>query len=259
MIHGWLTKRCFALLLACPFFAQSTELSVLLPQLTVRLDYSQPARLDTVLKDTHTQALKNQISLEPVQAQLFSLTKQSMIEKRVTELANQLQALQQREPDIGANRLLEQIQQSDFKYREFTSLDYDVVQSQREGNPLLSGLYELNIGPRNKHVTFVGAVKKTESAPQRAQWFLADYFNAIGDIPLSSASKSTAWVIQPDGVVEEVNYGLWNFEPHFIAPGALVYVPLKSLPSEFESLNQDFVQLLRHRVMPRHKVKINEQ
>ncbi|USD60293.1 capsule biosynthesis GfcC family protein [Vibrio sp. SCSIO 43140] len=248
MIHGWLKRRCSALLLACPFFAVSAELSVLLPEQSVRLEYSQPTRLETVLRDTHSQALKNRTSLDSVQAQLFSLSKQSIIENQVDELVKKLESLQQQEPEIGANYLLEQIQQFSFKYREFTSLDYDVVQSQHEGNPLLTGNYELNIGPRNNQVIFMGAINKIEETPHRAQWFLADYFKSMGHIRLKSASESIAWVIQPDGNIQQTDYGLWNFKPHFIAPGAIVYVPTKSLPSEFESLNKDYVELLRHKV-----------
>ncbi|GAL24204.1 YjbG polysaccharide synthesis-related protein [Vibrio variabilis] len=191
--------------------------------------------------------------LEPLQAQLFSIDKAASLELQVQQVVNKLYALQQQDPNLGADKLLKQIQESQFLYREFTSLDYDVVQSQREGNPLLSGNYQLNIGPRTSNVVFMGAVKKQESVTQRAQWFLADYFKSIGDFRLDSASPSTAWVIQPDGKVLQANYGIWNFQPHFIAPGAIVYVPIKSLPSEFASLNQDIVQLLRH------KVKTNEQ
>ncbi|MGR5094937.1 capsule biosynthesis GfcC family protein [Vibrio maritimus] len=253
MLHGWLKKHCFALLFACPFYAFSTELSVVLVEQSIRLDYPQAARLETVLKDTHAQALLTNMPLESLQAQLFSSDKVALIESQVNQISSQLTALQLQDPDLGAENLLEQIQESQLLYREFTSLDYDVVQSQREGNPLLSGNYQLNIGPRNDSVIFMGAVKKQESVSQRAQWFLADYFKSIGEIRLDSASPSTAWVIQPDGKVVEAHYGIWNFQPHFVAPGAIVYVPFKSLPSEFGSLNHDIVQLLRH------KVKNNEQ
>jgi hypothetical protein len=55
-------------------------------------------------------------------------------------------------------------------------------------------------------------------------------------------------VIQPDGKVMEMAYGIWNFQPHFLAPGAIVYVPFKSLPSDFSTLNQEIADLLRHKV-----------
>lgn len=249
MTHGWLKKRCLALLLlASPISVMSAQLSVLLPEQSVRLDYPKPTRLETVLQDARAQAAKTKTPLESVQAQLFSLDKQPQIEEQKSRVIAQLNALHQEEPDLGANLLLKQIQQSTFQYREFTSLDYDVVQYKYGTNPLLSGDYQLNIGPRNSSVVFMGAIKQAELTPHRARWFLADYFKSLGELRLDSASPSIAWIIQPDGNVQQAYYGLWNFQPHFIAPGAIVYVPIKSLPSEFESLNQDITELLRHKV-----------
>lgn len=186
---------------------------MVLAEQSIRLDYPQAARLETVLKDTHAQALLTNMPLESLQAQLYASEKTASIESQVKQVSSQLNALQLQDPDLGAENLLKQIQESQFLYREFTSLDYDVVQSQRQGNPLLSGNYQLNIGPRNDSVVFMGAVKKQESVTQRAQWFLADYFKSLGEIRLDSASPSTAWVIQR---WESGRSSLWNME--FPAP-----------------------------------------
>jgi hypothetical protein len=233
---------------AAAFPVSSAELSVMLPVQSVRLDYPQPARLDTILRDTNKQARLSNVQLDYVQAQLFSQDKQPVIDSKKAQVLAQLKALQAEDASIGAGKIHDQIESSQFHYREFTSLDYDLVQSLRNGNPQLAGHYQLNIGARNNKVSFLGAVKQPESITHKAQWFLADYFNALGDIRLNSASHSAALVIQPDGKVMEFAYGLWNFQPHFLAPGAIVYVPFKSLPSEFSSLNQDIVDLLRHKV-----------
>ncbi|GMQ47933.1 capsule biosynthesis GfcC family protein [Vibrio sp. 10N] len=233
---------------AATFPASSAELSIMLQQQSVRLEYPQPARLDTILRDTNNQAQLANVQLDYLQAQLFSLDKQSSIDSKKVQVVAQLKALQAHDASIGAYKILNHIESSQFQYREFTSLDYDEVQSLRNGNPQLVGHYHLNIGARNNKINFLGAVEQPESIVHQAQWFLADYFNALGGIRLDSASHSSAFVIQPDGKVMEIAYGIWNFQPHFLAPGAIVYVPFKSLPSEFSSLNQDIADLLRHKV-----------
>jgi hypothetical protein len=248
MLQGRIKQLLLTTLLCVPLSSIAAELSVLLPNQGVRLEYPQSARLETVLKDTQKQAQTKQVSLEPIQAQLFDTDKQPLIDEKKQRILDQLTALNQQEPKIGADKLIQQIQVATFHYREFISLDYDVVQSQLTGNPLLTGTYQLNVAPRTITIEFVGAVKKAEHIKQRAQWFLADYFKTLGSLRLESADDSVASIIQPDGKVIIAQYGSWNFTPHFIAPGALVYVPIKSLPSEFETLNQDIVQLLRHKV-----------
>ncbi|MCL9775452.1 capsule biosynthesis GfcC family protein [Vibrio methylphosphonaticus] len=239
------------LLLAFPSIATdlSAGLSVSLPQQSLRLDYNQPTRLEQVLKDTRKQASNQQHQLESLQAQLFDVNKQPQIESQKREVLAQLQQLNLEEPTIGADKLIAQINAAEFKYREFTSLDYDVVQSQLKRNPLLDGQYQLNMATRDPHLYFFGAVKQVEQPLHRSQWFLADYFKVLGQLRLDSASTSLALVIQPDGHINTAHYGNWNLKPHFIAPGATVFVPFDSLPSQYASLNQEIAQLLRHKVM----------
>ncbi|MGF1747105.1 capsule biosynthesis GfcC family protein [Vibrio cionasavignyae] len=239
------------LLLAFPSIATvlSVGLSVSLPQQSIRLDYNQPTRLEQVLKDTQLQASNQQQQLEPLQAQLFDLQKQALIDEQKRSVLNKLQQLHLEEPKIGADKVIAQIEAAEFKYREFTPLDYDVVQSQLKQNPLLDGQYQLNITTRDPHLYWFGAVKRSEQLRLRSQWFLADYFRAQGKLRLDSASTSQALIIQPDGHIDTADYGNWNFKPHFLAPGALVLVPFDSLPSQYASLNQDIAQLLRHKVI----------
>ena len=243
------------LILACPSIAAgvSAGLSVQLPQQSIRLDYNQPTRLEQVLKDTQLQASNQQQQLEPLQAQLFALQKQALIDEQKRDVLAQLQQLNLEEPQLGAEKVIAQINASEFKYREFTSLDYDIVQSQLKQNPLLDGQYQLSVAVRNPQISFFGAVKQAEQTRQRSQWFLADYFKALGKLRLDSASTSQALIIQPDGHITTAHYGNWNFKPHFIAPGATVFVPFDLLPSQYASLNQDIAQLLRHKVMTNHE------
>ncbi|MFS1909703.1 capsule biosynthesis GfcC D2 domain-containing protein [Vibrio sp. 10N.286.48.B7] len=223
-------------------------LSVLLPEQGVRLDYDQPARLETVLKDVQVQAANEGVNFAPLQAQLFDIEKQAKVEALKQSVLSQLAMLQDEDPEQQANLVIAQINAAEFHYREFTSLDYDVVQSQLKQNPLLNGQYQLNIGVRNDNVNFVGAIKHVESRPHREQWFLADYFRALGEVRLDSANDSEAIVVQPDGHIQTAAYANWNFIPHFLAPGALVVVPFQSLSSQLSTLNDDLTQLYRHKV-----------
>ncbi len=249
MLQGRIKQLLLATLLCAPLPAIAAELSVLLPNQGVRLDYPQPVRLETVLKDVQKQAQAKQVRLEPIQAQLFDSKKQVIVDEMKQQVLSQLSDLAQIKPELDTQSISEQINVSKFHYREFTSLDYDVVQSQRKGNPLLTGSYQLNIAPRINNIYFLGAVKKAEEVKQHAQWFLADYFDMLGNIKSEAAYDGTATIIQPDGKVMEAQYGAWNFKPHFIAPGAIIYIPIKSLPSELETLNQLIVQLVRHKVI----------
>ncbi len=249
MLQGRIKQLLLATLLCAPLPAIAAELSVLLPNQGVRLDYPQPVRLETVLKDVQKQAQAKQVRFEPVQAQLSDSKKKVIVDEMKQQVLSQLSDLAQIKPELNTQSISEQINASKFHYREFTSLDYDVVQSQRKGNPLLTGSYQINIAPRINNIYFLGAVKKAEEVKQHAQWFLTDYFDMLGNIKSEAAYDGTATIIQPDGKVMEAQYGAWNFRPHFIAPGAIIYIPIKSLPSELETLNQDIVQLLRHKVI----------
>jgi hypothetical protein len=65
---------------------------------------------------------------------------------------------------------------------------------------------------------------------------------------LEVADKSTAFVIQPDGHVDEISYAYWNSKQAYFAPGAILFIAFDSLPSEFSNLNQNIIELLRHKV-----------
>lgn len=249
MLKGFKTLALLLLPVSAFSSFAATQLSVLLPHQQLRLDYSEPVRLERVLNDLHQQAREKGFELEPIQAQLFDSDKQSVVDELKRSVLNELRQLDTEAPELQAYRVVSQLEEASFHYREFTSLDLDVVQSQVQKNPQLQGHYELRYGARQSRIQFVGAVKKTEEVNHRAQWFLADYFKALGSVKLPEANPSVAHVIQPDGHVQTVLYDYWNFQPHFIAPGAQVFVPFDSLPSKYETLNQDIVNLLRHKVM----------
>ncbi|CAH0527241.1 capsule biosynthesis GfcC family protein [Vibrio hippocampi] len=240
-------------LLSLVFPVSAASLKVNLPQQQVSFDYQQPTSLEQLLGDVHQRAVKEQPDRSvwqyvSWQAQLFDLTKQAEIESQKQAVLMRLQQLQNEYPNSGAKSILNQLQAMKFKSRQWVSLDFDDVQSQLDANPILAGQFELNLFPRDNSVYFLGAVKKPQSLSHKARWFLSDYFEHIGSVKLDAASGSYALVVQPTGEVQIAQYGIWNFQPHFIAPGALVWVPFDNLPSDYQSLNADIAQLLSNKV-----------
>lgn len=109
--------------------------------------------------------------------------------------------------------------------------------------------FELYLTPRPTSVNVVGAVKQAQTLPVVEHAQLDNYLTRLpkGQL-LDIADNSTAFVIQPDGQVNEISYAYWNSKPAYFAPGAIIFIAFDSLPSEFSTLNQDIVELLRHKV-----------
>ncbi|MEZ9954111.1 capsule biosynthesis GfcC family protein [Vibrio splendidus] len=109
--------------------------------------------------------------------------------------------------------------------------------------------FELYLTARPTSVNVVGAVKQAHTLPLVEHAQLDNYLTRLpkGQL-LDIADNSTAFVIQPDGQVNEISYAYWNSKPAYFAPGAIIFIAFDSLPSEFSTLNQDIVELLRHKV-----------
>ncbi|MEZ8252982.1 capsule biosynthesis GfcC family protein [Vibrio splendidus] len=109
--------------------------------------------------------------------------------------------------------------------------------------------FELYLTARPTSVNVVGAVKQAQTLPLVEHAHLDNYLTRLpkGQL-LDIADNSTAFVIQPDGQVNEISYAYWNSKPAYFAPGAIIFIAFDSLPSEFSTLNQDIVELLRHKV-----------
>ena len=109
--------------------------------------------------------------------------------------------------------------------------------------------FELYLTARPTSVNVVGAVKQAHTLPLVEHAQLDNYLTRLpkGQL-LDIADNSTAFVIQPDGLVNEISYAYWNSKPAYFAPGAIIFIAFDSLPSEFSTLNQDIVELLRHKV-----------
>ncbi|UOE88700.1 capsule biosynthesis GfcC family protein [Vibrio splendidus] len=248
--------------------SQVPVLTVELPVQGITLQYSQPTRLEQVLTDANANGA---LGYFPLSAQLFDRNAQPQVDKVKQQVLEKLKHLALQEPQ--ATSVIKQLESFDYQARYFVELDQNAVMSQADKNPLLvskkptvasprkpasQGIsvesteqqhFELYLTSRPTSVNVVGAVKQAQTLPLVEHAQLDNYLTRLpkGHL-LDIADNSTAFVIQPDGQVNEISYAYWNSKPAYFAPGAIIFIAFDSLPSEFSTLNQDIVELLRHKV-----------
>lgn len=243
-----------------------------LPLQGVTLEYKANVRLLQVLDDANASFNANASSNEnasssigyfPLSAQLFDKTNiqaSESIETKKRNVFNQLDAFSVEEPE--ANLVRQQLASFQYLNRVFVELDRNAVISQSDKNPLLvsssrtnkpsasqTQAFSLYLPQRPTSIQLMGAMKESVTMNLIEHGTLNDYLDALPNGFIGeSADKSVAYVVQPDGVVQTIQYAYWNEQPVYLAPGAIVFMAFYSLPSEYSTLNQDIVDLLRHKV-----------
>ena len=241
-----------------------SQLSVELPIQGITLNYSQPVRLEQVLNDANANGA---LGYFPLSAQLFDRNAQLQVDSLKAKVIEQLNQLAQHKPQVRA--VIAQLESFDYQTRYFVDLNRNAVISQPEKNPLLlskdislskgkalesdkanqAQFFDLYLIQRPTELTLVGAVKQAHKLKLIEHGQLDNYLSMLpkGEL-LEVADKSTAFVIQPDGYVDEISYAYWNSKQTYFAPGAILFIAFDSLPSEFSTLNQNIIELLRHKV-----------
>ena len=226
----------------------------------IQLTYSSPVRLNQVLNDglNNIKTLPSQrvhTSPQPVfwtGAALYDQQQAKQMQQQKQQLLGQLELLTQAWQDDAeqvstVNALKESLTKLKLDHRIMQPLDPDLVRMQPSLNPLLNGDYQLILPARPTSVLVLGAVKQSNNIAWQERTNAAFYLDQAQ--PTSDAENSDAWVIQPDGVTEQHPVAYWNHKHHDIAPGAIIYMGFDSLPSDFATLNQDIVNLLRNRAL----------
>ena len=261
-----------------PDSASSVKTTIELPLQGVTLEYQTNVRLLRVLDDANANASSNAygtIGYFPLSAQLFDITNteatavtgfkeanqaNESIEAKKRNVLNQLEAFAVEEPE--ANLVRQQLASFQYLNRVFIELDRNAVISQSDKNPLLvssshtnkpsdsqTQAFSLYLPQRPTSIQLMGAMKESVTMNLIEHGTLNDYLDALPNgFVGESADKSVAYVVQPDGVVQTIQYAYWNEQPVYLAPGAIVFMAFYSLPSEYSTLNQDIVDLLRHKV-----------
>ncbi|MEZ9145882.1 capsule biosynthesis GfcC family protein [Vibrio sp. 10N.286.52.C3] len=261
--------------LVTPERSSSIKTTIELPLQGVTLEYQTNVRLLRVLDDANANASSNAngtIGYFPLSAQLFDITNteatavtgfkeaNQAIEAKKRNVLNQLEAFAVEEPE--ANLVRQQLASFQYLNRVFIELDRNAVISQSDKNPLLvssshtnkpsdsqTQAFSLYLPQRPTSIQLMGAMKESVTMNLIEHGTLNDYLDALPNGFISeSADKSVAYVVQPDGEVQTIQYAYWNEQPVYLAPGAIVFMAFYSLPSEYSTLNQDIVDLLRHKV-----------
>ncbi|CAK2027477.1 Capsule biosynthesis protein GfcC [Vibrio crassostreae] len=247
-----------------------------LPLQGVTLEYKANVRLLQVLDDANASSNENasgSIGYFPLSAQLFDKTNteanksNKAIEAKKRNVFNQLDAFSVEEPE--AKLVKQQLASFQYLNRVFIELDRNAVISQSDKNPLLvsssntnkssaaikrastsqTQAFSLYLPQRPTSIQLMGAMKESVTMNLIEHGTLNDYLDALPNGFVGEfADKSVAYVVQPDGVVQTIQYAYWNEQPVYLAPGAIVFMAFYSLPSEYSTLNQDIVDLLRHKV-----------
>ncbi|WP_210449798.1 capsule biosynthesis GfcC family protein [Vibrio crassostreae] len=255
--------------LVTPERSSSIKTTIELPLQGVTLEYKANVRLLQVLDDANASSNENasgSIGYFPLSAQLFDKTNtqanesNKAIEAKKRNVFNQLDAFSVEEPE--AKLVKQQLASFQYLNRVFIELDRNAVISQSDKNPLLvssshtnkpsdsqTQMFSLYLPQRPTSIQLMGAMKESVTMNLIEHGTLNDYLDALPNGFMGeSADKSVAYVVQPDGVVQTIQYAYWNEQPVYLAPGAIVFMAFYSLPSEYSTLNQDIVDLLRHKV-----------
>lgn len=248
----------------------SIKTTIELPLQGVTLEYKANVRLLQVLNDAKASFNANSsIGYFSLSAQLFDKTNaqanesnkaNKTIEAKKRNVFSKLDAFSVEEPE--ANLVRQQLASFQYLNRVFIELDRNAVISQSGKNPLLvssshtnkssdgqTQAFSLYLPQRPTSIQLMGAMKESVTMNLIEHGTLNDYLDALPNgFVGESADKSVAYVVQPDGVVQTIQYAYWNEQPVYLAPGAIVFMAFYSLPSEYSTLNQDIVDLLRHKV-----------
>jgi len=217
----------------------------------LQLSYPAPVRIEQVLRDSIANI--NQLTLSNEQAKgsifwtsaaLFKYFPHSQKQHVISQL-ELLAKNKKGEQRQAVLSLVAQLQQLQIGQRIFTPLDYDQIRVNSARNPLVSQNMTLVLPSRPSTVLITGAVLQTKWVNWQERLDANGYLEQV--VLLSNAENSKAWVIQPDGKVEQHPIAYWNQNHLDIAPGAAIYLGFSSLPAEFSTINEDIVNLLRNR------------
>lgn len=225
----------------------------------LELNYPVPVRVNQILSDSIANI--NQLPLAQEQTQLASSndifwTGAALFERfphpqkqGVVSQLKQLASLWKREGKEeqrqAALKLAAYIENLKVGQRIFTPLDYDLVRIEPAKNPLVNNDMTLVLPSRPSTVLITGAVTEPKAVSWQERGSASTYLKQV--LTLNNANNSEVWVVQPDGHVEQHPIAYWNQKHFEIAQGATIYLGFSSLPDEFNTINEDIVNLLRNR------------
>jgi len=215
---------------------------------TIQLTYAQPVRLEQVFNDVQNHQASPVAPIFWTGSALFVQHQDNELKQKKQSVITALEqlALQKERDQQSILSLKKRVLAVQLSKRIFQPLDPELIRIQPSLNPLLDGRYLLSLPSRPDSVLTLGAVKQPINILWQERADTNYYLNQAQ--VTTDANKDYAWVIQPDGEVQKHSIAYWNYQHRDIAPGAIVYLGIDGLPSKFNRLNQDIIQLLRNRV-----------
>lgn len=221
------------------------------------LRYSSPVRIEQVLEDGLAQLQSTQTPSPKTQpiywlgAALIDVHNTAALEKKRQSILTQLKRMGADSDDSQYIAKLAQLAQFirniHLGQRVFQPLDRDQVRITPKYNALLDGRFMLVLPPRPNSVTVLGAVSKMGNMDWQPQASSQDYLDKA--YPLENADNSYVWIIQADGQALKHPIAYWNARQQDIAPGATIFVGYAATFENYDTLNDNIIELLRNRTL----------
>jgi hypothetical protein len=222
-------------------------------QQSLTLQYEQAPRLVQVIQDSLLSSEQFTIKQQPkaiywLSAGLYDSKTKIQFQQKQQQVLNSLktQYTDMGQPqNINALKSLSSwISSNKFIKREFILLDFDSIRLKQELNPKLASQYLLILPTKPDYVVVLGGVEKNGLQAFKANQQAATYLDLA--MPISDSENSFAWVIQPDGQIENHPIAYWNQHHIDIAPGAIIYLYFQGVRDNEPELNSAILELLRH-------------
>ncbi|WP_260338183.1 capsule biosynthesis GfcC family protein [Vibrio ponticus] len=230
-------------LLLSPITHAENQLSVLLPAEQITLSYPQPVRLEQVFNDAISHSKATSPLEFPLANQLINLDKQTQAEEFKQNVLTQI--VQQLRVNNSKQSLIKQVTNWQVGYRELISLDFDVIRSQANANPMLSGNFEFVTNKRSATISIEGLVVQPQALKFKADSSLSDYIQQVNES--DNVHPSYAWVIYPDGHFVRAGYAIWNNENIQLTPNSVIFLGSNSDSAETIKLEEQIVTLITMR------------
>ncbi|UXI00534.1 capsule biosynthesis GfcC family protein [Photobacterium sp. TY1-4] len=220
-------------------------------QQQLQLRYPQPVRVNQILEDTrhNIHRLRELSGANPIywSGASFYLSQPFPEKKQVISRLQALAEQWQGEQRTTVLALIKLFESQVFQPRIFSTIDIDQIRITPSLNPLITENMLLILPSRPASVLILGAVSEPQQLSWQERTGAREYLTQLS--LLDNAENSEVVVIQPDGTVEHHPIAYWNHDHRDIAPGATLYLGFQSLPSGFTTLNEDIINLLRHRAL----------
>lgn len=238
------------------YAASSTDVDIAFsPSPQHHLTYNDRPRLDEVTLDALSKTAADWRKIDWLTSSLYNVNVEFKLKQQVIRSIMKQQAIASKRYHgswFYWSQLRQSLESLRYAKRIFQTIDPDETRLSLSLNPRLSGDWLISLKYTPKYVSILGGVKTPGKQPWQP---LVDASRYVQKAELYDKTTSKVMVIQPDGKVEQHQTGYWNYAYSEIAPGAIIYVPLKveELPSIYPddpllNTNDLVVELLRNRL-----------